>query len=85
MQSSICRFCNRGIEAADNFCRYCGGKNPTERAASEQGMGVDGDIKNLILAGRGVEAIKAIRERTGMGLKEAKDLADSIGRTIGKK
>jgi len=48
-------------------------------------MGADGDIKNLILAGRAIEAIKAIRERTGMGLKEAKDLADGIGRTIGKK
>lgn len=48
-------------------------------------MGVDGDIKSMILAGRGVEAIKAIRERTGMGLKEAKDLADSIGRATGKK
>ena len=85
MQSAICGFCNGGVEAADNFCRHCGGKDPVSSAASTPGMGADGDIKNLILAGRAIEAIKAIRERTGMGLKEAKDLADGIGRTIGKK
>ena len=33
----------------------------------------------LIAQGRKVEAIKLIRERTGMGLKEAKDIVDRLG------
>ncbi len=34
------------------------------------------DIRELIKAGKLIEAIKAYRERTGLGLKEAKDAVD---------
>ena len=34
------------------------------------------EVKKLVKNGRKVEAIKLIREQTGMGLKEAKDLVD---------
>ncbi|OGA20694.1 MAG: hypothetical protein A3I02_13945 [Betaproteobacteria bacterium RIFCSPLOWO2_02_FULL_67_26] len=37
------------------------------------------EIGPLIAQGRKVEAIKLIRERTGMGLKEAKDIVDRLG------
>lgn len=82
MQTPVCRFCNNGIDASDNFCRHCGAK---AQAAASVETGVDADIKSLIAAGRIIEAVKVIRERTGMGLKEAKDLAENIGRSIGKK
>lgn len=36
------------------------------------------DVKHLTCAGRKVEAIKLIREKTGFGLKEAKDISDHL-------
>lgn len=35
------------------------------------------EIRALIRAGRKIEAIKRVRELTGLGLKEAKDLVDA--------
>jgi len=35
-------------------------------------------IQQAIEAGRKIEAIKLIREETGLGLKEAKDMADAL-------
>lgn len=34
--------------------------------------------RDLIRVGKKIQAIKAIRERTGLGLKEAKDIADAV-------
>lgn len=36
------------------------------------------EIKSLLKAGKKIEAIKRVREETGRGLKEAKDLVDAI-------
>lgn len=36
-------------------------------------------VQHLVAQGNKVDAIKLIRERTGLGLKEAKDLVDRIG------
>ena len=36
------------------------------------------EIYQLIASGRKVEAIKRIREETGLGLREAKELADAL-------
>lgn len=36
------------------------------------------DEVNMILQGRKIDAIKKVRERTGYGLKEAKDLVESF-------
>lgn len=37
---------------------------------------VQTDVDRLLLDNKKIEAIKLIREQTGMGLKESKDLAD---------
>ena len=37
------------------------------------------EIQRLIRQGKKIEAIKLIRDRTGLGLKEAKDLTDRLG------
>lgn len=37
------------------------------------------EVGRLLAQGRKIEAIKLIRERTGMGLKEAKDIVDRLG------
>ena len=36
------------------------------------------EVFRLLASGRKIEAIKLIREETGLGLREAKDLADAI-------
>jgi hypothetical protein len=38
----------------------------------------DAEVLDLLSRGRKIEAIKAYRERTGAGLKEAKDAVDRI-------
>ncbi len=46
------------------------------------GIGIDaglrGEIEELSRQGRKIEAIKLARERLGIGLKEAKDLVESL-------
>lgn len=39
------------------------------------------EVMQAIAAGRKIEAIKLLRARTGIGLMEAKELVDSVGRT----
>lgn len=39
---------------------------------------VDSEVLNLIAAGRKIQAIKLVRQRTGRGLKEAKDFVDAF-------
>ena len=44
---------------------------------------IDNDeIRALIRADRKIEAIKLVRERTGLGLAEAKDAIEALERTM---
>ena len=59
--------------------------NPVSDAGmSIQGLPLSGEyvpsptVSALIRSGRKIEAIKAIREETGLGLKDAKDLQERI-------
>ena len=36
------------------------------------------DLEQLLSAGKKIEAIKLVRERTGLGLKEAKDAVERL-------
>jgi ribosomal protein L7/L12 len=47
----------------------------TSKAGVEPWMA---DVRECMLVGAKVEAIKTIREKTGMGLKEAKDISDNV-------
>lgn len=46
---------------------------------SPQSAGADEQVLNLVRQGRKIEAIKLHRERTGLGLAEAKAYVDSLG------
>ena len=48
--------------------------------ASDARHDVPTEVMEAIIAGRKIEAIKLLREQTGMGLMEAKELVDSVGR-----
>jgi ribosomal L7/L12-like protein len=43
----------------------------------------DAEVRALLQQRRKIDAIKRIRENTGLGLKEAKDKADAIEREMG--
>ncbi len=40
---------------------------------------IRGEVQYLLGQGKKIEAVKFVRERTGMGLKEAKEYVDSLG------
>ena len=41
-------------------------------------MDVEADARALLAAGHKIEAVKRVRELTGMGLKEAKDYVETL-------
>lgn len=50
------------------------------------GIPTDGsypEVVDAIRAGSTIQAIKLYRERTGVGLKEAKDAVEALARTLG--
>ena len=48
-----------------------------DRFAEVGGGGLDADIQQLVTDGRKIQAIKLYRERTGVGLAEAKDAIEA--------
>lgn len=57
-----------------------------DRIMSHLGIADDADahdpVRELLLQGRKIDAIKAYRERTGAGLKDAKDAVDEMERQL---
>jgi ribosomal protein L7/L12 len=55
------------------------------RPAAARGGAVEKDEFNVVLTGGGekkIQVIKVVRELTGLGLKEAKDLVDGAPKTV---
>jgi ribosomal protein L7/L12 len=48
------------------------------KSSSLQSKLSDDDLRQLAASGHKIEAIKLLRERTGLGLKEAKDYVDQL-------
>lgn len=51
--------------------------DPTYNPSSDTG------VRALVQERRKIEAIKLVRQRTGLGLKEAKDVVDAMERQMG--
>lgn len=45
-------------------------------AAHHSSQGIDAEVLMLVQQGKRIQAIKLVRERTGLGLKEAKNVVD---------
>ncbi len=61
---------------------WAAAKTPASADDAHPGLGLDklAEIKELLAAGKKIEAIKLIRQATGLGLKEAKDLVEAMER-----
>lgn len=57
-----------------------GGSNPPPTAGPKPsgGPGVSEAVWRLAASGQKIQAIKRLREETGMGLKQAKDIVDRL-------
>ncbi|WP_285034037.1 ribosomal protein L7/L12 [Mycolicibacterium sp. lyk4-40-TYG-92] len=57
---------------------HVGSPNPPARPQPSAGPGVSPEVLRLAGAGQKIQAIKRLREETGMGLKQAKDIVDRL-------
>ncbi len=74
-------------EAKDRIDAYQQGK-PMQTTASASGTTLPASVQAALSTGNKIEAIKLLREQTGLGLKEAKDAVEAMsdsGFTIVKK
>ena len=73
-----CNFCNHTNPAGATRCMDCGAELPGSLEAGHKSLA--DTLTTLIQSGQKIEAIKQYRERTGSGLKEAKDAVEALER-----
>ena len=52
--------------------------SPPPNATGGGGNPVSAEVSQLVMQGKKIQAIKVLREQTGLGLKEAKDIVDRL-------
>jgi hypothetical protein len=68
-----CPYCAEEIQDAAIACKHCGRDLKFGTAVASKW---EADARELLRSGNKIAAIKTVREGTGLGLKEAKDLVD---------
>ncbi|MCV7229796.1 ribosomal protein L7/L12 [Mycolicibacterium komossense] len=67
----------RRVAALEWGARNAGQSGVVPVAQSPQ-SGVSAEVRQLALQGQRIQAIKVLRDQTGMGLREAKDIVDRL-------
>jgi hypothetical protein len=80
-----CKSCGAGLHfepgATATTCPHCGTEYVIELSADEPSvMAYDAELLELLRQGRQLQAIKHLRSRTGLGLKEARDYVHDLAR-----
>jgi ribosomal protein L7/L12 len=73
-----CPFCDHINPSGATRCTKCGSELPGSLEAGHKSLA--DTLTTLIRTGQKIEAIKQYRERTGSGLKEAKDAVEALER-----
>ena len=77
---ATCSFCRSPLYLTDDGVKAESALNDLlENKSVVSGVDID-RIRQLVQDGKKIEAIKLVREQTGLGLKEAKDAVDAIER-----
>jgi len=80
-----CKSCGAGLHlepgATSITCPHCGTEYVIELSTDESPpMAYDSEIIELLKQGKSLQAIKHLRSRTGLGLKEAKNYVGELAR-----
>ncbi|UCE27201.1 MAG: hypothetical protein JSW52_00135 [Candidatus Coatesbacteria bacterium] len=80
-----CKSCGAGLHytagASSIICPHCGTEYVIELAADEPpATAYDSEVLDLLRQGKQLQAIKHVRSRTGLGLKEARDYVRDLVR-----
>jgi LSD1 subclass zinc finger protein len=80
-----CKSCGAGLRftagATSITCPHCGTEYIIELSTDEPpAMAYDAELLELLRQGRSLQAIKHLRSRTGLGLKEAKNYVGELAR-----
>ena len=88
-----CNFCDHDNPAGTRICASCGAElpgamereqSPAPSPAPEQNLGgLEQEVLAILKGGTKIEAIKVYRQRTGVGLKEAKDAVEALAARYG--
>lgn len=76
-QLGVCRTCGGMVSSEAISCPHCGQPMPYTEGKVIDKSSSHSQARELLKQGRKIEAIKVVREETGLGLKEAKDLVES--------
>jgi ribosomal protein L7/L12 len=68
----------RRVVSLERAAREAGQSIPPTRVGAPDETWTDDQVRQLALQGNEIAAIKLLRDQTGMGLKEAKDIVDRL-------
>jgi ribosomal protein L7/L12 len=71
----ICKCCGGRVSSEARLCPHCGQPDPYYDEWEDDEWS---EVRIAIRRGDKIEAIKIVREKTGWGLKEAKDFVESL-------
>jgi ribosomal protein L7/L12 len=84
-----CPFCEKTVASGSASCPNCGAALPTDDSVAapsgslpkQSPADFESELLTLLQQGSKIEAIRRHRERTGAGLKEAKEAVEALERT----